>query len=166
MIKLDYMNMMFEAMEARKSKNHEKEIKIYESLAEKGYAPAQHELGWLYQESLGVKRDIKKAVEWYGKAVNQGHARSQNNLAMIYENYRDLHEIELIDYEKMLELYIEAAVENDQYALYNLGRIYENGIYVEQDYGLALKFYERSKAEGYLPAKHKYDKLNRRLKHD
>ena len=34
----------------------------------------------------GVTKDYKKAVEWYTKAVEQGYARGQCNLGVMYEN--------------------------------------------------------------------------------
>lgn len=45
--------------------------------AEGGVAGAQHNLGYMYQEGVGVKKDVQMAWVWYGKAARQGKAESQ-----------------------------------------------------------------------------------------
>lgn len=40
--------------------------------ANSGFPRAQYALGHLYEEGLGVERDQVKALEWYGKAAEQG----------------------------------------------------------------------------------------------
>ena len=59
---------------------------IFEDLASKGDATAQHNLGVMYDFGKGVKQDYFKAKEWYEKAANQGHASAQYNLGNMYSN--------------------------------------------------------------------------------
>ena len=40
----------------------------------------------MYKNGLGVDEYDSIAVEWYCKAVEQGHAGAQNNLGWMYEN--------------------------------------------------------------------------------
>ena len=54
-------------------------------LAEKGVAEAQCIIGSIYQTGLGAPINGIKAVEWYLKAVEQGHALACHNLGTIYE---------------------------------------------------------------------------------
>ena len=58
--------------------------KLYEKLAAAGYAPAQYKLAGHYEKGSGVVRDLDKAKLWYGRAAEQGHARSMHNLAVLY----------------------------------------------------------------------------------
>jgi uncharacterized protein len=53
-------------------------------LAEQGNADAQHNLGWMYEEGLGVPQDHKTAVKWYTLAAEQGDARAQYDLGWRY----------------------------------------------------------------------------------
>jgi len=48
-------------------------------LAENGDANAQNYLGILYYLGFGVKKDYKKALEWYERAAKAGHADAQRN---------------------------------------------------------------------------------------
>ncbi len=57
----------------------------YKKAAEAGQVNAQNNLGFLYQNGIGVPQDFAKAVELYQKAARQGNAAAQNNLGMMYE---------------------------------------------------------------------------------
>lgn len=39
-------------------------------------------LGLHYEYGYGVPQDYKKAMDWYLKAAEQGHSRSQNSIGM------------------------------------------------------------------------------------
>ena len=49
-------------------------------IAEKGYPDAQYSLGAFYQNNY----NIRTAIEWYERAADQGHGRSQLELGKIY----------------------------------------------------------------------------------
>jgi TPR repeat protein len=55
-------------------------------LAEQGHAPAQNNLGAMYDNGTGVPENDKTAVKWYTLAAKQGHAGAQNNLGLMYAN--------------------------------------------------------------------------------
>ena len=42
-------------------------------LAEKGFIPAQFDLGWLYYNGRGVSRDLGKAIYWWKVASKNGY---------------------------------------------------------------------------------------------
>ena len=52
--------------------------------AEQGNATAQFDLGYFYDNGLGVEQDYKKAKECYEKAAEQGNATAQEYLGYIY----------------------------------------------------------------------------------
>ncbi len=145
--------------EAEKASNKTR-FREFNNLANKENADVQCEIARSYEKGLGVEKDIKEAVEWYKKAVKQGHALAKNNLAKIYENYQNRYGIEFINYDKMLKLYFEAAKQDNKYAQHNLGRIYENGITGKKNDYEAFKWYE--KALGYPPANRRYGVLKKR----
>jgi len=56
------------------------------ALAKQGFAPAQNELGTLYQLGKGVPQNNAEAVRFYQLAAAQGMRDAQANLAWMYEN--------------------------------------------------------------------------------
>ena len=53
----------------------------FKALAEQGDAPAQSNLGLMYEKGMGVTQDFPQAMRWYRKAADQGVAIAQSNLA-------------------------------------------------------------------------------------
>lgn len=58
----------------------------FKPLAEEGISEAQNNLGFLYENGLGVKRNYSLAINWYERAANQGLPEAQHNLGML--NYQ------------------------------------------------------------------------------
>ena len=56
----------------------------YRKAAERGFAPAQFNLGVTYERGIGIPIDYKEAVVWYRKAAEQGHAYAQYELGFMY----------------------------------------------------------------------------------
>lgn len=48
--------------------------------AQEGDPDAQYNLGYMYENGLGVPKDENKALELYQKAADKGHSAAQNNL--------------------------------------------------------------------------------------
>ena len=68
---------------ADEKKDKESFVKM-NALAQKRDIPAQFYLGFMYDNGLGVMKDVKEAVKWYRKAAEQGQANAQNNLGCMY----------------------------------------------------------------------------------
>ena len=54
-------------------------------MANKGSVSAQFMLGEMYQQGRGVKRDYKKALQWYEKARGNGHKQAAARIAQVRE---------------------------------------------------------------------------------
>jgi uncharacterized protein len=54
--------------------------------AEQGFAPAQFNLGMMYDLEEGVEQNYTESARWYRKAAEQGLAPAQFNLGIKYEN--------------------------------------------------------------------------------
>lgn len=52
--------------------------------AEQGDPEAQYQLGLLYLEGAGVKKNEKTAAEWFQKASDQGHNEAMRKLSWCY----------------------------------------------------------------------------------
>jgi TonB family protein len=55
----------------------------YRKAAEQGNRDAQNNIGWFYQNGLGISRDYNEAESWYRKSAQQGSDRAKNNLAQL-----------------------------------------------------------------------------------
>lgn len=64
--------------------DHPGAMKLYRELAAQGLAPAQFNLGVMYDFGQGVAKDPVEAVRWYRAAAVQGHGGAQFNLAGMY----------------------------------------------------------------------------------
>jgi len=51
-----------------------------------GDGTAEHNLAYAHSEGIGVKKNSRKAIEFYKNAASSGHEGSQFNLAMSYFN--------------------------------------------------------------------------------
>jgi hypothetical protein len=52
----------------------------YRKAADRGYATAQYNIGWLHEHGLGVKQDYAQTRWWYLKAAEQGHQSVKTGL--------------------------------------------------------------------------------------
>jgi uncharacterized protein len=68
------------------SKVFRKALKQMKSLAEEGFAFAQHCMGYLHHNGFGVDRDISEAIKWHKLSAIQGNVDSQIMLGDIYLN--------------------------------------------------------------------------------
>jgi len=55
----------------------------FKPFADSGVAEAQNNLGFLYQNGLGVRRNYNTAIKWYQLAADQGLAEAEHNLGML-----------------------------------------------------------------------------------
>ena len=69
---------------AYKSGAYQRAIDLWQPLAEAGDPRSQEFMGILYEEGLGVPKDIEKALAWYERAANSGDMAAQYNLGRIY----------------------------------------------------------------------------------
>jgi TPR repeat protein/uncharacterized RDD family membrane protein YckC len=101
-------------------------------------------LGWAYQNGLGVPKDLGKAIELYRKTADKGNAYAQNNLGWLYENGAGVPK----DLSKAIELFQKSANQGNAYAQSNLGWLYQNGQGVPKDLGKAIELFQKSADQG------------------
>ncbi|MDA0240747.1 MAG: tetratricopeptide repeat protein [Proteobacteria bacterium] len=65
-------------------------LKIWKKLAEVRHPDAMYRIGYLSHLGYGrfYPQSYEEAAVWYQKAADQGHALSQNSLALLYETGR------------------------------------------------------------------------------
>jgi uncharacterized protein len=62
------------------------EYKLYRIGAEVGDAKCQNNLGVMYSEGIGTKRNFRKAIEYWRLAAAQGDSKAEFNLGQAYIN--------------------------------------------------------------------------------
>ena len=110
--------------------------KEFLTAAKDGDADSQFNVALMYEQGIGVAKDEKEAVVWYGKSAAQDNSAAQYNLGVLYENGRGT----AVDFAKANEWYRKAAVQGDPLAIGNLGMLYIRGQGVKENKvaGLAL----------------------------
>ena len=61
---------------------HDEAVKLFQSLADEGFATAQYILGVCYCNGVGLPKDDVKASELFLKAAGQGNADAQYELGV------------------------------------------------------------------------------------
>lgn len=84
------------------------------------------------------------ALKEWRPLAEQGHAKAQHNLGVMYENGRGVPQ----DYAEARRWYQKAAEQGQVFAQNNLGKMYERGPGVPQDYVQADMWYILSAAQG------------------
>lgn len=111
-----------------------------------GDSEAQYQLGDCYAFGDFGEVDYEKAVYWYTKASDQGHAFALCNLGVCYQKGLGVAK----DGEKAAKYYELAAIKGDVEAMYNLAVMLNEGIDVKQDLLYGLIWMERA-AEAHYP---------------
>jgi TPR repeat protein len=110
---------------------------------------AMTELGWLYQEGQGVRRNSQQARQWWEKAAAAGSMKAMTNLGVLYESGKDVSQ----DYQQARQWWEKAAAAEDVYAMRYLGKLYAKGHGVARDNQQARQWYEKAAAAGSISAK-------------
>jgi len=104
----------------------------------------QDDLGWRYQNGLGVVQDYAEAVKWYRKAAEQGNVMGQVHLGWMYEMGLGVEK----DCAEAIKWYRKAAEQGNPWGQMHLGWMYEIGGGVEKAYAKAVELYRDSAKQG------------------
>lgn len=126
------------------SGDYKRAADFYRQAAEAGYAAAQYDLGYLYENGLGVETSPPNAAFWYRKAAEQGDPEAQNNLGALYAAGNGVAR----DDAEAVRWYAMAAEQDDAEAASNLGAMYLQGRGVSADLARAYRLTERAAAQG------------------
>jgi hypothetical protein len=167
---------------AFKSKDYQRAYKEWKAAADAGQAEAQFDLGILYAQGLGVRRDLTEAAFWYRKAAEQGNAEAEFALGQMYSRGwgvpRDQADaIRWLQMANSVESdgpptdwanvegygmpqdnqlaaywYQLAAQKGHPEAEFNLARLYAGGHGVKKDEEQAARWVSASATQGYAPA--------------
>lgn len=91
--------------------------------AESGDSAAQFQLGFLYLNGAGVRKDTMMTVHWWHKAADQGHIVAQYNLGGLYFSGK----LDKSDIKKALLWWEKAAEQGLDEAQFRVGLCYAEG---------------------------------------
>ena len=140
----------FAAYTAYEQGDHETAHRVWLVLAKRGDVDAQFNLSALYDNGLGVARDVKKAALWYDRAAVRNVGPAELVLAHILRRG----EVGPPDGEQALHRLRSAAHRGSARAQFELGVAYDRGVGVTQNYATAAVWYEKAAAQGLAEAKY------------
>ena len=126
-------------------KDYATALRLYRSLADKGDAAAQYNLGEMYAYGRGVPENRTEGVKWLRLAAEQGHVDAQTSLAGLYFREALLHKG---DYTEAVKWFRLAADQGDSHGQFVLGIMYHEGEGVPQNYAEAAKWYSLAAEQG------------------
>jgi len=128
--------------------HYQEAARIWRPLAEQGMSDAQFNLGALYNNGLGVERDMATAVRWYRKAAEQGYAVAQYNVGVAYARGLGVSS----DAGQAARWWRLAAAQNHSEAQFSLGLIYANGHGVDTSMSDAARWWRSAADNGHAVA--------------
>ncbi len=125
-------------------------IEQFRPLVAEGYAPAQYQMGVVYQHGYGVPKDGIKALALFELAAKQNYSDAQFELALIYSEGKLVKQ----NLKKAYELTHKAAKKGLASAQYNLAVMFANGTGIEQDNFKASRWYQNAANQNYALAQY------------
>lgn len=125
--------------------NYAMAMKWWLAAADQGCGTAMNNLVLMYENGQGVDSNYDIALEWAIKAAKNGDATQLRRYAILYE---DGDGFLPKSQEKAAELFKIGADVGDQGSLFQLGRLYLQGIGVERSEEQALQLFEMAAKQG------------------
>lgn len=138
-----------------------KAAQFYEKAAENGDLQAQYDIGYMYKNGDGVKKDLEKGAKWMVLAAERGSAAAQNDYGIMLQFGQGVEQNE----ELAVEYYRKAVEGNVTAAKYNLAWCYLDGVGVEQDSLEGYDLLKQAADSDYLDAQFELGRLLAEGKH-
>jgi TPR repeat protein len=114
-----------------------------------------------FQNGLAAYRagNYATALKEWRPLAEQGHAKAQHNIGVMYENGRGVPQ----DYAEARRWYQKAAEQGQAFAQNNLGKMFERGPGMPQDYVQADMWYILSAAQGNEVASRNHTTITKKM---
>jgi len=116
----------------------------YRKAADQRNVRASTNIGFLYNNGLGVKQDYSEAETWYRAAAEQGNVKAQVYLGRLHQSGLGVEQ----SYAEAMAWYTRAADKEDGEAQNAIGYLYQQGWGVTQDYVKAMAWYRKAADQG------------------
>lgn len=122
----------------------ERTVRFYRIAAKMGYAVAQCELGFAYEDGINVKENPTEAFRWYLEAANQNDASAQWALGSCFRFGKGVEQNDV----EAVRWYRKAAENGDALAQNELGDCYFKGEGIDQNREEAVNWYRKAAGQG------------------
>jgi TPR repeat protein/transglutaminase-like putative cysteine protease len=129
---------------ALQQKNYSQAMASLKPLAEAGHPFAQSNLGYLYENGLGVSIDLAEAVRWYRLAADHGDTYSQTRLGYLFERGLGVPRNDWL----AAQWYAKSAEAGDEDGQGWLASMYRDGRGVARNYKEAEKWFSLCAEQG------------------
>ena len=116
--------------------NYDRAFREWFPLALEGNPDAQFNIGFLFENGLGIEENPSEAATWYRRAAVTGIADAQHNLGSLYSSGKGVER----DLDQAAHWFFEAARRGHPEAQLNIGMLYSVGAGVEPDLVEAYKW--------------------------
>ncbi len=124
------------------------DVSATETLAKRGIASSQYQLGAMYARGDGVPEDQAAAIKWYRLAAEQGNPDGQRMLAEMYANGRGVKQ----DDAEAVKWWQMSATQGDPDSIYKLGLLFNTGVGMPRDYIEAYAYFSVASTLGHPDA--------------
>jgi TPR repeat protein len=122
-------------------------IDWFRKAAAQQYAPAEFQIGQLYDFGFGVAQDDSEALAWYRRAAEHDSAPAQRSVGDFYQKGRGVP----VDTAEAARWYLRGAEGDDVRAQYQLAQMYLDGTGVPRDPASAYFWFAISAGQAPLP---------------
>lgn len=127
---------------------YESAFYFFQKAANQSYADAQYQLGLMYNQGVGVEKNVNQAKSFFELATKQNHAESAYQLGLLYENSQD----ETPNYEEARHWYEKAANNDHLEAQYKLATLYLQDPNKKIDYVKVRQLLEKAVVQNHVKA--------------
>ena len=112
--------------------------------AAQGNPIAQYNLGLMYKNGVGVKKDLNEAIGWFIIASDNGHMLAKYALGLSYYHGNGFRK----NYQKAMNLFLDASYLGHPASQINVGNMYYYGQSVGKNYPKAHMWWSIAKEKG------------------
>ncbi len=141
-MKTDSKSLEMEAHEAWDGGDLKKAFELFNQCAANGFIGCMLDLGYFYDEGLGVAQDKTKAMFWYKRAYRKGDSSAASNIAILYrEQGRN---------NLMFQWFQRSVALGDGDSEVELAKLYMQGIGVRKSLSKAKELLRRAQASAHI----------------
>lgn len=137
-----------DAKEIEDQKGTLKALSMYKALAKQNDVKSMFRLAQIYARGKTVSKSLSKSHDLLKKASSLNHQKSTYYLGKLYLSKKSPYYNSIDAY----NIFIKSANEGYAPSQNMIGQLLVNGIVVEKDYKMAIKYFERASKQNYIDA--------------
>ena len=143
-VQFSYANEFEKGMFALEMEDYERAVYYLSFEAVQGNPRAQYNLGLMYKNGIGVKKDFNEALGWFILGSNNDHMLSKYALGLMYYKGEGVSK----NYSKAMNLFLDASFMGHPASQINVGNMFYFGEGVGKNYPKAHMWWSFAKEKG------------------